>query len=138
MHASDATFDLPAMADVVRRLAVALVCGFVTIYSDVARVMFTSTKTYKAFLYPAFFFYLVFGAAWIYTAAYLQRKNIRWFILHEGFLYGATATAFLASVLWIVGMWPEYGVLTIPLYLVMVTLVTHLVGLAHCTHANRQ
>lgn len=138
MHASNLALDVLRASDVVRKLIIVVACGLLIVYSGVLTAMFAAEKTNRVFLYPSFALYTVFTAMWLYTAAYLQRMDIRWFESYETFLHVATALVAVASLLWIVGMWPAYGVLTVPIYLVMVTFVSHAAAFIPSTHLKTQ
>lgn len=89
-----------------------------------------STQTYRPFLWFALSLFLIYAAMWMYTATYLSKRNLKWFEENEKFLYAATFIGVLGSVAWVMGMWPVYHFFTVPLWLVIVVLITNLNGIS--------
>ncbi|CAD2213278.1 hypothetical protein AGDE_00238 [Angomonas deanei] len=66
---------------------------------------------------------------WIYSSFFLQRKNAMWFQSHQDYIKYATAILLIASLLWVIGMWPVLHFATILVFLAAISLVSNLTGL---------
>lgn len=113
----------------VKKAMVSLLCLGILLVAGVPRKMLFSEVTNTLPLYASFAFFALFGAMWVYTIFFLNSPSGQLYETNTQFVQFATITAVLGSLSWVVGMWPEFGVLTIPLYAVSLTLVSHLVGL---------
>lgn len=122
--------DHPAMnpTSLFQKVVVVVVTVYLLYLSNVASLMF-SDHTFRAALYPAYALYLAFCGMWAYSAVVLQKNNIMWFQTNQKFIQCATLIVTVASVLWIIGMWPALGVWTIPVYMVLIAFISNLYGL---------
>lgn len=136
MHVNPTSTQQVSPAQNAKKVIIAVVCSLVVYQTGLVPNMLSSEKTWKWALYPAYALYVVFCVMWVYTSTYLQRKDLRWFQSHETFLKTATAIVTLASVLWMVGLFPVYHLWIVPLFFAVITLVANVVGLMPGYHVK--
>lgn len=122
-------FAATPVQSIPQKLTTSVICSALLYFSGAVPKMFTSAKTNSLFLYVSFALFVIFIAMSLYTSVSLQRRDTRWFESHERFLYVATGTVVIGSICWLIGMWPETGIWTVPLYLIASTLIANLSGL---------
>ncbi|CCW70067.1 unnamed protein product [Phytomonas sp. Hart1] len=131
MHTNIVVPSSRSSSKIIRNFIVSIICIAIIYSCGVISTIRTSQKTNNFFLYLSFFGYAVFCGMWIYTNLFLRKRNHRWSHTNKRFIYSATICSVFSSVLWIIGMWPEYHWLTLPLFLVIVIMVVHIVGISH-------
>lgn len=132
MHANAPPLGLQPMDGTIsnfQKIGVVCLCSGLLYAVDLMPSML-SDKTYRSFLLFAAFLFLIYAAMWVYTATYLSKRNLKWFEENEKFLYAATFIGVLGSAAWVIGMWPVYHFFALPLWIVIVILVTNLNGIS--------
>lgn len=118
-----------------QRVCAIAITSFILYYCRVPQTMVSEDVNRSVLVLSALCFAL-FCFMGIFTTVHFSRKNLRWFEEHQRFLHIASAIGLLSGVLWIVGMWPALHGWSVPLWLIIVVLLTNLSGLSF--HSTRR
>eukprot|EP00744_Colponema_vietnamica_P015193 GILI01021303.1.p1 GENE.GILI01021303.1~~GILI01021303.1.p1 ORF type:complete len:150 (+),score=6.20 GILI01021303.1:62-511(+) len=112
-----------------KNLATLMITGYILLVSDVFGVMFGSRKIFRNVLYAGLTCHALCFTIGLYLTLIVSRYDPDWENTHMRFIYAATASVVVGSLLWIFAVWPVFHLWTIPLSIVFLFFTFSLVSL---------
>ena len=111
----DTSFLSTTVMPLAKNIATMLVTGYVLLASDVLAVMYGSRKIYRNLMYASLACHSVLALIGLYLTFVVARYEPNWETTHMRFIYVATGSVVLGSLLWTIAVWPVFHVWTIPI-----------------------
>ena len=107
-------------ADIAKPVATVALTGYILHQADLLRVLLYSLKLNTTFLYASYLLYSIFFGIGVYLTWVVGRVDDTWKTgdSHQRLVEAATLSVVLASVLWMVGIWPVFHMWVFPLFFV--------------------
>jgi len=106
-----------------------MACVCLLFFADFPNVLLRSNKRSVILTFPTYALSGLFCAMWAYASFVLFPRNPRWYESFPQFIKISTGTVVLACFSFLAAFYADYGILVVPLLLIIITFVCHATAL---------